>query len=193
MEDYSIDEKYLYNKRDNYISNDEAGMLSAFAWAARSKDPSTQVGACFLNEKGKVISYGYNGTPRGWDDDHFMWRRPEKGEGLYNSKYPYVAHAELNGILNYDGPGKDFEGATCYVTLFPCSHCALALVQRGIKRVVYYTDDRKDTEDNKCAKRLFTMSGIEYVDFHDLKTRRTEDVNISLDDKEHIKIKRLGQ
>jgi len=190
--DYSIDEKYTGNKRDNYISNDEACMLTALAWAARSKDPSTQVGACFANSEGKVISNGYNGAPNGWDDDDFMWRRPDKGEGEYNSKYPYVIHAEMNGILNYKGLGTDFIGSTCFVTLFPCAQCAKFLAQRGIKRVVYYTDDRKDTEDNKCAKRLFTQTGVEFIDFHDLETRRTEDVEISLnDEKGPIKVKRL--
>ncbi|MBQ9018764.1 MAG: dCMP deaminase family protein [Bacilli bacterium] len=189
--DYEISKEFIGNKRNEYSSNDEACMLTAFAWASRSKDPSTQVGACFVNENNKIISVGYNGAPNGWDDDSFPWRRPEKGEGEYNSKYPYVIHAEMNGVLNYDGPGKDFRGSTCFVTLFPCAQCAKFLVQRGIKRVVYYTDDRKDTEDNKCAKRTFTMTGVEFIDFHDLMTRRTKDIEINLDEeKGPIKIKR---
>ena len=105
-----IPTEYLGNKRDQYLTNEDACMLTACLWAKRSKDPSTQVGACFVNHKGRIISVGYNGTPNGWNDDEFPW---DKGSDLppEYTKYPYVIHAEKNGIYNYDGSSTDFIGS----------------------------------------------------------------------------------
>ena len=69
--------------------------------ALRSKDPNTQVGAAIVDENHRVVSVGYNGLPRGCEDNDYPWSR----EGnVLETKYPYVVHAELNAILNSKWP-----------------------------------------------------------------------------------------
>ena len=170
MEDINIFlEKYLGGKRLGTLNNDEAAMLTALSWASKSKDPSTQVGACIVNDDGRVLSTGYNGTPNNWCDEEFPWEDNKDGKGEINSKYPYVVHAEMNSFVNYCGSIKDFNNATMYVTLFPCSNCAKLIAQAGIKRVVYLMDDRKGTMDNICAKTLLEKCSVEYISFQELQ------------------------
>ena len=102
------------SKRTNYISWDEYFMGVALLSAKRSKDPSTQVGACIVNNKNKIVGAGYNGLPAGCDDDEFPW---EKQGDFLQTKYPYVCHAELNAILN--NIGMSLHGCRIYTALFP--------------------------------------------------------------------------
>ena len=96
----------------------------------RSKDPNTQVGACIVNKQNRIVSVGYNGLPKGYNDDDCPWGNREGN--LDETKYAYVAHAELNAILNYHG---SVDGCSLYVTLFPCNECAKAIIQSGIKEI----------------------------------------------------------
>ena len=109
------------SKRKDYISWDEYFMGVALLASQRSKDPSTQVGACIVNDDNRIMSVGYNGFPRGCSDDEFPWER--EGETTH-TKYPYVCHAELNAILN--AGGNSLKGCRIYVALFPCNECAKA-------------------------------------------------------------------
>ena len=87
-------------KREDYINWDEYFMGIAMLSGQRSKDPSTQVGACIVSQDNKILSLGYNGAPNGYDDDNMPWER----EGSFlETKYAYVCHAELNAILNNKG------------------------------------------------------------------------------------------
>ena len=185
--EYEIPKEYLGGKRKDHLTLDETFMATALLWAGRSKDPSTQVGACFVNEENRIISIGYNGSPNGWDDDNFPWER-DMSIGEENTKYPYVIHAEINGILNYGGSLKDFNNSTVYVTLFPCRDCAKFLAQKGIKRVVYLSDKYIGTKDNISAKIIFKKCGVEYVSFDELNKRKTESINILLKENESIKV-----
>lgn len=144
-------------KRENYITWDEYFMGIAKLSANRSKDPSTQVGACIVNDEHKILSLGYNGMPIGMNDDNAPWDR--EGEYL-NTKYPYVCHSELNAILN--ARGINLTNATLYVTLFPCNECSKAIIQSGIKKVIYESDKYADTDGVKASKRMFDECGIEY-------------------------------
>lgn len=144
-------------KREDYITWDEYFMGIAKLSAKRSKDPSTQVGACIVNNDHKILSLGYNGMPIGMNDDNAPWDR--EGEYL-NTKYPYVCHSELNAILN--ARGINLTGATLYVTLFPCNECSKAIIQSGIKKVIYESDKYADTDGVKASKRMFDECGIEY-------------------------------
>lgn len=165
---HEFKKEYLNNMRQDRISNNLACMLSAIDWSQRSKDPSSQVGACYVTPSGREISMGYNGAPNNWPDEEFPWGRDVEKDGMNNTKYPYVIHAEMNGILNYRGLGSDFEGSTLFVTLFPCSNCAKFLAQRGISKVVYLSDKYNGTEDNIAAKTLLSKCKVEYVKFNDL-------------------------
>ena len=142
-------------KRDNYISWDEYFMGVAMLSANRSKDPNTQVGACIVDENNVILTTGYNGFPIGCSDDEFPWDR--EGEP-YDTKYPYVCHAELNAILN--NAGASLEGSRIYVALFPCNECAKAIIQCGIKEVVYLSDKYNNTPMNRASKRLFNAAGV---------------------------------
>ena len=145
----------MSDKREDYISWDEYFMGVAILSGMRSKDPNTQVGACIVSEDHKILSMGYNGLPRGCSDDEFPWCR--EGDPLEN-KYFYTTHSELNAILNYRG--GSLEGASIYVTLFPCNECAKAIIQSGIKRVVYDSDKYEKTPSTIASKRMLKASGI---------------------------------
>lgn len=146
----------MSEKRQDYISWDEYFMGVAVLSGMRSKDPNTQVGACIVSEDHKILSMGYNGFPTGCSDDEFPWER--EGEPLEN-KYFYTTHSELNAILNYRG--GSLEGATIYVTLFPCNECAKAIIQSGIKTVVYDEDKYKNTPGVIASKRMLRAAGVE--------------------------------
>ncbi|MBE6773410.1 MAG: dCMP deaminase family protein [Ruminococcaceae bacterium] len=159
-------------KRQDYLSWDEYFMGIAVLSSYRSKDPSTQVGACIVNEKNRIMSMGYNGFPAGCDDDEFPWDR--EGDA-YNTKYAYVCHAELNAILN--SRGANLEGCRIYVALFPCNECAKAIIQSGIKEVVYLSDKYADSPGVRASKRMFTAAGVKLTM---LKPKR-ESITLSLD------------
>ena len=143
-------------KRENYISWEEYFMSIAKLSAMRSKDPSTQVGACIVSNDNRILSIGYNGAPNGFSDEEFPWAR--EGNNL-DTKYPYVCHAELNAILNCH---NSVSGCILYVTLFPCNECAKAIIQSGIKEVVYMEDKYNGTEANIVSKKLFDKAQIKY-------------------------------
>ena len=149
----------INKQRKEYLSWDEYFMGVAKLSALRSKDPSTQVGACIVGDDNRILSIGYNGTPNGFPDSDFPWDR--EGDAL-NTKYFYVCHAELNAILNFRGNRRDLEGARIYVALFPCNECAKAIIQCGIKEVVYLSDKYNGTEGNIASKRLFDKCGVVY-------------------------------
>ena len=146
-------------KRTDYISWDEYFMGIAMLAARRSKDPSTQVGACIVSPDNIIISTGYNGMPKGCSDDSFPWNR--KAECENDTKYPYVVHAELNAILNANG--RDLRGSRIYVALFPCNECAKAIIQSGVKEVLYLSDKYKDTMGNLASKRMLDAAGVKYT------------------------------
>ena len=146
-------------KRQDYISWDEYFMGIAMLAAKRSKDPGTQVGACIVSPDNIIISTGYNGMPKDCSDDEFPWDR----EGP-ETKYPYVVHAELNAILNANG--RDLRGSRLYVSLFPCNECAKAIIQSGIREIIYLSDKYHDSNDSIASRRLFNVAGVKYRAYH---------------------------
>lgn len=143
-------------KRQDYINWDEYFMGIAKLSAERSKDNSSQVGACIVNDENKIVSVGYNGMPIGCCDDDMPWER--SAESALDTKYPFVCHAELNAILNSNF--GSLKGCTVYVTLFPCNECAKAIIQSGIKRVVYWENKYADTDGVKASNILFKKCGV---------------------------------
>lgn len=145
----------MSDKRTDYISWDEYFMGVAELSAMRSKDPHTQVGCCIVSVDHKILSMGYNGLPRGCSDDDFPWKR--EGPPLEN-KYFYTTHSELNAILNYRG--GSLEGATLYVTLFPCNECAKAIIQSGIEEIVYDSDKYEEEPSTIASKMMLRAAGV---------------------------------
>lgn len=144
-------------KRTDYISWDEYFMGVALLSARRSKDPSTQVGACIVNTQNKIVGAGYNGLPAGCNDDEFPWGK--EGEFL-STKYPYVCHAELNAILN--NIGIDLHGCRIYTALFPCNECSKAIIQAGISEVIYLSDKYAGNDIFVASKTMLDKAGITY-------------------------------
>ena len=145
-------------KRNDYISWDEYFMGIAILASKRSKDPNTQVGACIVSPDNIIISTGYNGMPKGCSDDEFPWART--GEEI-DTKYPFVVHAELNAILNANG--RDLRGSRLYVALFPCNECAKAIIQSGVKEVLYLSDKYSGTMGNLASKKMLQVAGVNYI------------------------------
>ncbi len=155
------------DKREDHISWDEYFMGVAVLSSMRSKDPNTQVGACIVSSEKKIIGVGYNGFPTGCSDDELPWAR--EGDWI-QTKYPYVCHAELNAILNSNNSAM-LRGATLYVALFPCNECAKAVIQAGIKKIVYLSDKYAETDATKASKLMLKAAGVK---FEKLETNRKE-------------------
>lgn len=169
-----LKKEVLGNKRKDYLEWDEFFMGIAKLSAARSKDPSTQVGACIVSQDNRILSIGYNGSPNGFSDDEFPWEREGKP---IETKYMYVCHAEANAINNYRGSRNDLRGAKLYVDLFPCNECAKAIIQSGIKEVIYLSDKYKDTDSTIASKILFDKCGVLY---RQLENTKHEEILITL-------------
>ncbi|OQR82125.1 deoxycytidylate deaminase [Achlya hypogyna] len=152
-------------KRTDYLSWDDYFMSVAFLSAMRSKDPSTQVGACIVNAEKKIVGIGYNGFPNGCDDDALPWAR--QGASPLETKYPYVCHAEMNAILNKNS--SSVHNCTIYVALFPCNECAKLIIQSGIKSVIYYSDKYKDDWKFEASRRLLDLAKVTYRQ-HEMST-----------------------
>lgn len=161
----------MSDKRIDYITWDEYFMGVAILSGMRSKDPSTQVGACIVSNDNKILSMGYNGLPRGCSDDEFPWTR--EGDPL-NNKYFYTTHSELNAILNYRG--TSLEGSKLYVSLFPCNECAKAIIQAGIKTIVYDCDKYADTPAVIASKKMLDAAEVRYYQY----TRSNREIKIQL-------------
>ncbi len=145
---------------ESLINWDEYFMGIALLSAKRSKDPNTKVGACIVDDDHKVVSIGYNGMPKGLDESQLSWN---KNEGL-DSKYWYVCHAEFNAILNTRN-GSSLKGCTLYVTLFPCNECAKAIVQTGIKKIIYLDDKYHDTLFTQASRKMLLLAGVELEEY----------------------------
>ena len=170
-------------KREGYLSWDEYFMKEAELATERSKDPSTQVGACIVGDDNRILSKGYNGLTRGMDDDKFNWLSTGEETGdILNIKNTFVVHAEHNAILNYSGDTRSLQGSTIYVTLFPCTECTKSIIQSGIKKVVYGKMYKKPIYV-EASKIMFDAAGVEYISYEKLLEQSKEN-----EDKEHQKM-----
>ena len=145
----------MSDKRKDYLGWDDYFMGVSLLASGRSKDPNTQVGACIVDDQNRILSTGYNGFPQGCSDDEFPWNRDES---LGETKYQFVVHAELNAILN--ARGRNVEGTRIYVALFPCNECAKAIIQSGIREVVYLSDKYATQPNTLISKRMLTSAGV---------------------------------
>lgn len=144
----------------NYISWEEYFMNVAILTSLRSKDKNTKVGACIVDNNNKIISTGYNGFISGCKNDDFPLGR--EGNWL-NTKYPYTVHSETNSI--YNSHGKDLRNCIIYVTLFPCNECTKAIIQSGIKHIIYLSDKYNGTDSNIASKIMLDKVGIKYEQY----------------------------
>ncbi|XP_052791360.1 deoxycytidylate deaminase-like [Mya arenaria] len=146
-----------YRGREGVLKWDDYCMAIAFLSAQRSKDPSTQVGACIAYEDKRIVSTGYNDMPNNCDNLPWGKGDPDK----LNNKYVYVCHAELNAVLNKNS--TDVKNCTIYVSLFPCNECAKVIIQSGIKKVMYYADKYQDSPKVKASKIMLEEAGVRFI------------------------------
>ncbi|HLC89896.1 MAG TPA: dCMP deaminase family protein [Patescibacteria group bacterium] len=146
----------MTKKRKDYLNWDECFIQMSHLIAQRSKDPSTQAGAVIVDQNNIVVGLGYNGFPRGCDDESFPWAR--EGDFL-DTKYAYVVHAEENAIYNAN---KETSGCKIYTTLFPCNECAKTLIQSGIKEVIYTSDKYHDQPGWIASRKMLDAAGVKY-------------------------------
>lgn len=156
-------------------------MIQALWAKVRSPDESTQCGCVIVDKRGRPVGQGYNGYPRGVDDDKMPQTRPEK--------YPPILHSEENAILNAIG---DLDGATVYVTGPPCTHCWAHIIQKGIKRVVYgpITTSSKGAYSNARVDNLNSVVR-DMLENQDIEVVRWEPNNRLLITKELETIRKL--
>lgn len=148
--------------RTNYLSWNETFMSMANIIAQRSKDPSTQVGCCIVNENNIIVGLGYNGFPRGCNDKDFPWTK--EGSKLHETKYAYVVHAEQNAILN---SSQKTLGAIMYITRFPCNECTKSIIQAGIRRIYYQTNPIPEDPSTIASNRMLQSAGVELIFYND--------------------------
>ena len=163
----------MSEKRIDYIGWDDYFMGVSLLAADRSKDPSTQVGACIVSDDNRILSTGYNGFPQGCSDDNFPWNRDE---ALGETKYNFVVHAELNAILN--AGGKSLVGSRIFVSLFPCHECAKAIIQAGVKEVVYLSDKYTGTVSDNASRRMLNAAGVKLTKMKPSKSQIVLDFNV---------------
>lgn len=144
-------------KRTENISWDNFFLGVAFLSSFRSKDPNTQVGACIVDNKQRIIATGYNGTVNGFSDDKVLWNNNDSTEG--GNKYSYIVDAEINAIINVKG-GADKNGATIYVTHYPCNNCLKTILQSGIRRIFYCYTKHPQHLSNLGSRRLIETLGV---------------------------------
>lgn len=150
------------NEQNKITERDRYYMSLAEITSSRSKDPRTKVGACLVKNK-KVLSLGYNGAPRRIPDSKVPYDSRDTSLPLKEQKYGYIVHSEINSILNYSGSLSDLEGATIYVTVFPCCDCAKALIQVGISKIYYLSEYTGNQESCDMSKYLFDLAGVLYI------------------------------
>lgn len=185
---FEINDEFIKPGRRDFLTKEDTYMLHAMAAALNSEDPSTQVGACYVSEDGNVLSVGCNSIPPYWSSP-FPWGSDEKN-GIKNTKYPYVIHAEMEGMTNYKGSVDNFKDGTLYVTLFPCTNCAKLIASLKIKKLVYL-NARENCDDYECAKILLNESNVECVKFIDIvDSVKGVELDTDGDEKSFVKIRK---
>tara|TARA_R110000772_G_scaffold57381_2_gene129991 strand:+ start:1138 stop:1614 length:477 start_codon:yes stop_codon:yes gene_type:complete len=130
-----------------------------------SKDPNTKIGAVIVEEEYKdIISHGYNGLARGVNDDIQERYSRENGE-----KYFWCAHAERNAVYNAARTGRALQGHTLILNKgLPCTGCAIAIIQSGIKRVYCAMEKMEMTkwhEESERSVKMLEEAGVDVVQY----------------------------
>lgn len=141
-----------------YIEDwDEYFLWLAEAVARKSKDPRCRVGAVIVSADNILLSTGFNGLARKIHDDEALLSDASE-------KLKVICHAEANAIFNAARTGVKVEGASIYVTKFPCLNCCNAIIQAGISRIHthdnrFWDDDPLD-RDHRHKRAVLRQSGL---------------------------------
>lgn len=147
-----------YITRNDLTKCDRRFIELAEGVAAWSKGPRKRIGSIIVRPDRSIASLGYNGPPRGFDDESFL--RMDRSE-----QHKHVIHAEDNALMQTHD-AESVKGYTLYVSpLFPCADCAEVIIKAGIKRVVAYCghispDWRQSSQE---AERMFIEAGVSCI------------------------------
>jgi len=134
--------------------------------AARSKDGRKRNGACIASADNKILGVGYNGLPRGCnDEDPGYWADNDADPA--QSRHSYIVHAEVNAILNC--VALPLTGSTIYATQYPCPRCVQSIIQVGIQRVVFLEKKSHQVALNLASDKMLTDAGIEVLSLQQLE------------------------
>lgn len=152
-------------KKNHSMSWDSYFMSVALLSSFRSKDGKTQNGASIVDPNNKIIGIGYNGLPRGCDDNDPQFWEDSDDSNVLNSKHTYVVHAEKNAI--YNCMAHDLSNARLYTTQYPCNVCAQAIIQVGIREVIYLRQKHHDNHVllNQAVAKMFSAAGVKLTGF----------------------------
>jgi len=134
--------------------------------AARSKDARKRNGACIASADNKILGVGYNGLPRGCNDDDPSYWADDDADPL-RSRHSYIVHAEVNAILNC--VVLPLTGSTIYATQFPCPRCVQSIIQVGIRRVVYLEQKSHQAAQNAAAGKMLADAGVEVLPLQEVE------------------------
>lgn len=126
--------------------------------SARSKDSRKRNGACIASADYKIVGVGYNGLPRGCDDNDPTYWSDDDNDPLH-SRHSYIVHAEVNAILNC--VVLPLTGSTIYTTQYPCPRCVQSIIQVGIQRVVYLEKKSHQVALNEASAKMLQDAGID--------------------------------
>lgn len=186
-DNYTIPKDYLGGERKDIIDDDIRYMSIALAASTKSEDPSTQVGACYVNKEGILMSVGFNTAL--WTKDKFPYRGDIANIGIENTKYPYIIHAEIMGVYNYRGKINDFEDSTLYVTLAPCENCTRFVAGLGVKKIVYLNERKYGTINT--PKVIMDNCNIKYINLKEKTDIEKIEFDFMQNEKNNIKILKL--
>lgn len=134
--------------------------------AARSRDQRKRNGACIASPDNKILGVGYNGLPRGCNDEDPAYWGDDDSDPL-NSRHSYIVHAEVNAILNC--VTLPLTGSTIYATQYPCPRCAQSIIQVGIRRVVYLEKKPHHTATNAATEKMLKDAGVQLLPLAELE------------------------
>lgn len=144
-------------KVNNFDNLDHFFISLCYFISSKSKDIRTQVGAAIVSPENDSYVTGYNGFPRGLEENTKRLKKP--------LKYVYTEHAERNAIYNCARKGIATKGSRIYITCLPCSDCARGIIQAGITEVVYHHNHPMNLEEgrqkvNEQLRSMFQECGI---------------------------------
>lgn len=136
--------------------------------SARSKDSRKRNGACIASADYKIVGVGYNGLPRGCDDNDPTYWSDDDNDPLH-SRHSYIVHAEVNAILNC--VVLPLTGSTIYTTQYPCPRCVQSIIQVGIQRVVYLEKKSHQVALNEASAKMLRDAGIDVQALQEMEMR----------------------
>ncbi len=183
--------KHLKQKNGE-VTPEEYYMSMAVLATLRSKDPSTQVGSCLVDENGRVVSVGYNGAPQGMEDRDIPWHSSGEKTGIKaDIKDYYSVHAEVNSFDNYRGQQDDLSKMKIYLTFSPCQLCTPRISVGRPREIVWLREYEKI--DFTEYEKWFGAAGTKYHSYNEDKPWNKANYNELVEEATRVIKKNIGK